>query len=138
MVSESVWQNTEILKRFSRYRGIIDGMQTPRYLIAKTIACDFDSSDSIESIHVKEENNLMKLEDVNMVSKELEVRLKSYLDADYLSLVSNGTLGLQIALKALDLKGEIITTPFTFVATLEVYNQTIFLPSAFTNALIVY
>jgi dTDP-4-amino-4,6-dideoxygalactose transaminase len=31
--------------------------------------------------------------------------------------VSNGTMALQIAIKALDLKGEIITTPFSFVAT---------------------
>jgi dTDP-4-amino-4,6-dideoxygalactose transaminase len=54
------------------------------------------------------------------LSKELEIRLKSYLDVDYLSLVSNGTLGLQIALKALNLKGEVITTPFTFAATTNV------------------
>lgn len=32
-----------------------------------------DSSESVESIHVKDENNLMKLEDVNIVSKELDV-----------------------------------------------------------------
>jgi len=49
--------------------------------------------------------------------EEFEIRLKEYLNVDYLSLVSNGTLALLIALKALNLKGEIITTPFTFVAT---------------------
>lgn len=49
--------------------------------------------------------------------EEFEKKLREYLNVDYLSLVSNGTLALLIALKALNLKGEIITTPFTFVAT---------------------
>ncbi len=48
---------------------------------------------------------------------ELEKKLKKYLKVDYLQCVSNGTLALQIAIKALDLKGEIITTPFSYVAT---------------------
>lgn len=48
---------------------------------------------------------------------ELEKRLKKYLKVDHLQCVSNGTIALQIAIKALDLKGEIITTPFSYVAT---------------------
>ncbi|MBD1396946.1 DegT/DnrJ/EryC1/StrS family aminotransferase [Pontibacter sp. JH31] len=48
---------------------------------------------------------------------ELELRLKDYLKVKHLLYVSNGTLALQIAIKALDLKGEIITTPFSFSAT---------------------
>ena len=47
----------------------------------------------------------------------LENKLEDYLDVNNLSLVSNGTLAIQLAIKALDIKGEIITTPFTFVAT---------------------
>ena len=35
----------------------------------------------------------------------------------HLFFVSNGTIAIQIAIKALKLKGEIITTPFSFVAT---------------------
>lgn len=49
--------------------------------------------------------------------QELEARLAAYLGVKNLVLVSNGTLGLQIAYKALELSGEIITSPFTFVAT---------------------
>lgn len=49
--------------------------------------------------------------------KELESRLKSYLQVENLLLVSNGTLALQIAFKALGLDGEVITTPFSFAAT---------------------
>ena len=47
----------------------------------------------------------------------LESKLKDYLDVQHLLLVSNGTIALQIAIKALHLKGEIITTPFSYVAT---------------------
>lgn len=48
---------------------------------------------------------------------EFELRLKDYLELKYLLYVSNGTIALQIAIKALDLEGEIITTPFSYVAT---------------------
>ncbi len=49
--------------------------------------------------------------------RELEEQLKRYLEIDNLLIVNNGTVALQIAIKALDLKGEIITTPFSYVAT---------------------
>lgn len=48
---------------------------------------------------------------------ELELSLKEYLGLDHLLFVSNGTIALQLAIKALGLKGEIITTPFSYVAT---------------------
>jgi dTDP-4-amino-4,6-dideoxygalactose transaminase len=48
---------------------------------------------------------------------ELESRLKEYLGLPYLSYLGNGTIALQLAIKALELKGEIITTPFSYVAT---------------------
>jgi dTDP-4-amino-4,6-dideoxygalactose transaminase len=48
---------------------------------------------------------------------ELEEKLKDFLGVNHLFFVSNGTIALQIAIKALDLKGEIITTPFSYVAT---------------------
>jgi dTDP-4-amino-4,6-dideoxygalactose transaminase len=49
--------------------------------------------------------------------KELETELARYLGVEYISLFSNGTLALMIALRTLRLSGEIITTPFSFVAT---------------------
>lgn len=48
---------------------------------------------------------------------ELESKLKKYLGVKHLFFVTNGTTGLQIAIRALDLKGEIITTPFSYVAS---------------------
>ena len=47
----------------------------------------------------------------------LEKKLKDYLQLKELILVSNGTMALHLALRSLDLRGEVITTPFTFVAT---------------------
>jgi len=49
--------------------------------------------------------------------KELTERLKEYLGVEHLLLVSNGTLALQIAYRALDIQGTALTTPFSFVAT---------------------
>lgn len=49
--------------------------------------------------------------------KQLEDKLKNHLGVENLLFVSNGTIALQLAIKALDLKGEIITTPFSYVAT---------------------
>lgn len=53
---------------------------------------------------------------------ELEANLKEYLNVEHVIACGNGTDALQIALMALDLKegDEVITTPFTFVSTLEV------------------
>jgi dTDP-4-amino-4,6-dideoxygalactose transaminase len=48
---------------------------------------------------------------------ELELKLKEYLSLNHLLYLSNGTIALQIAIKALNLSGEIITTPFSYVAT---------------------
>ncbi|MGF7001984.1 dTDP-4-amino-4,6-dideoxygalactose transaminase [Lachnospiraceae bacterium PFB1-21] len=49
--------------------------------------------------------------------QKLEVALKEYLDVDELSLMVNGHMALELTLQALKLKGEVITTPFTFVST---------------------
>ena len=49
--------------------------------------------------------------------KELEERLVDFLGVDYLSLFNNGTSALLTALQSMELEGEVITTPYTFVAT---------------------
>ena len=48
---------------------------------------------------------------------ELEDRLKSFLQIDNIIVMNNGTIPIQIALKLLGNKGEIITTPFSYIAT---------------------
>lgn len=48
---------------------------------------------------------------------ELEDKLKKYLDVSHLIITNNGTIPIQIALKLFGNGGEIITTPFSYVAT---------------------
>lgn len=57
------------------------------------------------------------LTNMGPLASDLELRLKDTLKVNHLLFVTNGTVALQMAIKALDLKGEIITTPFSFVAT---------------------
>lgn len=49
--------------------------------------------------------------------KQLEKELAAYLKVPYISLFTNGTLPLITALQALRITGEVITTPYSFVAT---------------------
>lgn len=49
--------------------------------------------------------------------KELEQKLKEYLGVKHLFLTANGTIALQIALRAAGLSRKVITTPFSYVAT---------------------
>ena len=49
--------------------------------------------------------------------QELEKALCEYLKVPYISLFTNGTLPLMCALQALRITGEVITTPYSFVAT---------------------
>jgi dTDP-4-amino-4,6-dideoxygalactose transaminase len=49
--------------------------------------------------------------------QELEARLAGYLDVPVVKYMSNGTVALQVALKTLNITGDVITTPFSYVAT---------------------
>lgn len=51
--------------------------------------------------------------------KDLQEKLMDYLAVDHLSLFTNGTMALLLGVKSLHLTGEVITTPFTFPATLQ-------------------
>ena len=49
--------------------------------------------------------------------RQLKEALCQYLEVPYISLFNNATVGLIVALKALDIRGEVITSPYSFVAT---------------------
>ncbi|MBC5864215.1 DegT/DnrJ/EryC1/StrS family aminotransferase [Flavobacterium turcicum] len=49
--------------------------------------------------------------------QELEIKLKAKLDVSNIIIMNNGTIPIQIALQVLGQQGEIITTPFSYVAT---------------------
>jgi dTDP-4-amino-4,6-dideoxygalactose transaminase len=57
------------------------------------------------------------LTNVGAQHERLETALRARLGVEELSLFNNGTTALLTAIKALDLKGEVVTTPFTFPAT---------------------
>ena len=57
------------------------------------------------------------LTNMGPLASDLEMKLKDHLKVNHLLFVTNGTVALQMAIKALNLNGEIITTPFSFVAT---------------------
>lgn len=50
-------------------------------------------------------------------SIELQEKLRAHLGVKHLQLVNNGTIAIQLAIKALGISGEVITTPFSYVAT---------------------
>lgn len=57
------------------------------------------------------------LSNAGVKHKEFEVALQKYLDVPYLTLFANGHVGLEVAIDAFDLKGDVITTPYTHCST---------------------
>lgn len=51
------------------------------------------------------------------IHKELEETLRKRFDVPFLRLMSNGTLAIQLAIRALGITGKVITTPYSYVAT---------------------
>ncbi|MCC6841428.1 MAG: DegT/DnrJ/EryC1/StrS family aminotransferase, partial [Flavobacteriales bacterium] len=51
------------------------------------------------------------------IHKELEETLRQRFEVPHLKLMANGTLALQLAIRALGVTGKVITTPFSYVAT---------------------
>jgi dTDP-4-amino-4,6-dideoxygalactose transaminase len=54
-----------------------------------------------------------------LMLKSLEAKLCDYLGVNYISLFSSGTLALTLALKSQNLSGEVLTTPFTHISTIQ-------------------
>ena len=68
-------------------------------------------------------NTLKKFKDTRILTnngpfhQQFEKELADYLGVKYISVFANGTLALVTALQALRITGEVVTTPFSFVAT---------------------
>lgn len=68
--------------------------------------------------YVKEIWESGQLTNQGVLLKEFEKQLQDFLKTPNINFVTNGTIALQLALRALDItEGEIITTPFSYVAT---------------------
>lgn len=66
---------------------------------------------------IKEIWNTSLLTNNGKLHEELTEKIKEYLNIGGVTLFTNGHLALENAIKALELSGEVITTPFTFVST---------------------
>ena len=57
------------------------------------------------------------LTNMGIKHQQLEEQLKQYLSVENIELMCNGHMALELAIQAMDLQGEVITTPFTFIST---------------------
>ena len=57
------------------------------------------------------------LTNMGVKHRELERKLTEYLDVENIELLSNGHMALELSIQAMNLQGEVITTPFTFAST---------------------
>lgn len=81
--------------------------------VTKSYLPDFDEYTTYlkgiwERVHLTNDGPLLR---------DLEERMKEFLGVRHLKYCTNGTIVLQMALKALDITQEVITTPFSYVAT---------------------
>ena len=57
------------------------------------------------------------LTNMGVKHQELQKNLEAYMGVEHVELVTNGHLALELSMQALKLKGEVITTPYTFAST---------------------
>lgn len=57
------------------------------------------------------------LTNMGVKHKQLQAELTNYLDVENIDLLTNGHMALELSMQALNLQGEVITTPFTFAST---------------------
>lgn len=92
---------------------------TPFYKALKTITVTSPLLPSLEEFipYLQDIWDRKWLTNNGYYHKQLETALAEYLKVPYVNLFTNGTLPLLTALQALRITGEVITTPFSFVAT---------------------
>ena len=82
--SALIWNNEELRRRFSRYRSIIDDKEVARYIVAKSLSCDFDSNDGIEDLEKLLEEKSLEfnelLKDSYQDNKSRIIVSKNYID----------------------------------------------------------
>lgn len=66
---------------------------------------------------IKEMWNTHWLTNMGPKHQKLQEQLNEYLKVDNIDLLTNGHMALELSMQALNLKGEVITTPFTFAST---------------------
>lgn len=82
-------------------------------LVTRSSMPDFDEYTE----EIKELWDSRWLTNMGKKHNELIEKLRDYLSVDHIDLLTNGHMALELSLQALNLKGEVITTPFTFIST---------------------
>ena len=98
---------------YDRFKTLLDARERTSVNVTKTWMPDIEKYKSyVEKIY-----ETGWVTSYSPLVRELEERLAEYLGVKNIVLVSSGTAALEIAYKLLKLEGEVITTPFSFVAT---------------------
>lgn len=88
-------------------------MEQKRILVTRPSMPTFDE-------YMKEVRDIWEsrwLTNMGTKHRELQFALRSYFESDGVELFTNGHMALELSLQALNLQGEVITTPFTFAST---------------------
>jgi putative pyruvate formate lyase activating enzyme len=83
--SSEVWKNEEILTKFSRYRDIIEDKQIARYLIAKSIPCEYNLDDPLQQLENLLQETSMIFNNVLQQPKDNHANREIY-SQNYISL----------------------------------------------------
>ncbi|MHA2005766.1 MAG: radical SAM protein [Promethearchaeota archaeon] len=83
--SDSVWQNGEILKRFSRYKGILEGEKIARYLIAKSISCEVSRNDPVVQLETLLKEKSIEFKELLKLGTE-ELKNRKAQEVNYITL----------------------------------------------------
>ena len=86
--SKSVWNNEEIANRFKRYKSIIDGNKTARFLIARTISADFETSFSKNQLETLLDKVSLEFRQV-LNSNQDKINSRKVQEPNYIDLVEN-------------------------------------------------
>jgi len=84
--SNSVWNIQEIANRFPRYKSIIDGNTTARYLIARTVSADFNNFFSEQQLEELLSNLSIKFRQILTLNQE-EINSRKIQKPNYIDLV---------------------------------------------------
>ncbi len=86
---------------------------TNKILVTRSSMPDFD--EYIDEIKGMWDN--CWLTNMGPKHKEFQAMLKDYMDVENIELLTNGHMALELTMQAMNLQGEVITTPFTFAST---------------------
>ena len=93
--STLVWNNEELRRRFLKYRGIIDNKEVARYIVAKSLSCEFNSDDTSEDLEKMLNEKSLEFNELLKISTQ-DLKNRSIVSKNYIDLVE------EIALRYLE------------------------------------